>query len=163
MATIQELAAEAYRYLKSGDREADGIGKISVPTDDVPEWFTDLCRHAHRNANILPDDWRYEFIRDSLAILEDTQPDDDLDEVASERIEADIYTHDLTAWLHSSLDRLGYVDEVINEWGVDLVRDGAWRGLAMGQVAERREVFESVLQSLRDRAEELEGAEDAAV
>lgn len=157
--TIQQLAAEAYRYLRSGDREADGIGKITVPTDDAPDWFTDLCRRAHDQARILPDDWRYEFIRDALSLLEDTEPDDDPDEVATERIEADTYTHDLTAWLNSSLDRLGYVDEAIEEWGVDLVRDGAWRGLAMGQVAERREVFSSVLQSLRDRAEELEEVE----
>ena len=102
---------------------------------------------------MFPEDWRYEQIRDALRAIRDGV-DNDSGQVCDDFSEPDIYTADLTAWLASRNDRYAYVDEAVEEWGLQdadtLTRIGA------GQSAERREVFASVLQSLADRLEEIE-------
>ena len=48
---IQQLASEANRYLKR-----DTARDILLPTDNAPEWFAELCHHAH--GDLMPDVWR---------------------------------------------------------------------------------------------------------
>ncbi len=96
---------------------------------------------------MLPDHHRYNFIFDALARIQNYNDMDD----ARNEIEADIYTSDLTGWLHSRNDRLGYVDEIIGENGnIETLADA----LSWGQCRERQEVFDSVLQSLEERLQE---------
>lgn len=59
---VRELAAEANSYLWR-----DAGRDILLPADDAPQWFADLCREAH--GGMLPDDWRYEFVRDALSAI----------------------------------------------------------------------------------------------
>lgn len=76
----------------------------------------------------MPDDWRYQFIVDSLdALSEESDPDDI-------QPGGDIYTHDLTGWIHSRVDRLS---------------------------AERTEVLSSVRWFLESMIEESDDDDDA--
>jgi hypothetical protein len=69
---VQELAAEAYTSL-----QRDPGRDILLPVDGSPEWFTDLCRHAH--GSMMPDDWRDEFIQDALGAIAAGAGEDRLD------------------------------------------------------------------------------------
>ena len=130
------------------------------------EWVTDLVREAH--GDMLPEDWRYETIREALDRIANDGPDvaDDEDEVIEDMgtdfaDDVDIYTAELTGWLHSRADRYSYVDAFVEEYdyvGEDPQMAGTSRPsvLAMirgGQMMERREVWDSVIKSLRAQIE----------
>lgn len=147
---IQELAKEASEYLT---RDTRNDGKAFVKqTDNAPEWFNTLCREAH--GDMLPDDYRYEFIEEALdAIAECEGPADEI------QLEADIYTHYLLKWLASRSDRYSFVDDAVADYGVpepfDTIKVIAW-----GQLREKEEVLYSVISSLEARLEEI--AEETA-
>jgi hypothetical protein len=139
---VQELAREASTYLRR-----DTARDILLPADDAPAWFTDLCHAAH--GSMMPDDWRYEFIQDALAAIEDGADEDQLDLDALYP-----YTADRLDWLASHLDRPGYCDEAADDVGGppgDILALVAW-----GMDRELREVFDLV----RTRIEEIAKAED---
>jgi hypothetical protein len=97
---------------------------------------------------MMPDDWRYEFIQDALAAIEDGI---DLDGLYP-------YTADRLNWLASHLDRPGYCDEAADDAGrppADILAFVAW-----GMDREMREVFGLVRTRLVEIAEE-EDDEDA--
>lgn len=144
--TLETLAAEANRMLTSKTR---GDRRIVVPVDDAPEWFTDLCHHAH--GDMMPDDWRYEFIEDALCQLENGEED------ARDVDDAYPYTHDRLNWLASRADRSGYVDEAASELGRPDTFDGE---IALGMWWEMREVLGLVREKLEERIEELEAEAD---
>jgi hypothetical protein len=139
---VQQLAREANGYLKR-----DTARDILVPADGAPQWLTDLCHHAH--GDMMPDDWKYEFIQDALAAIEDGADED--------RIDLDAlypYTADRLDWLASHLDRPGYCDEAVAEAGGppgEILAFVAW-----GMDREIREVFELV----RAKLEEIAGEEE---
>src|SRR5262249_15387409 len=137
---IQELAAEANRYLKR-----DPARDILVPADGAPQWFTELCHHAH--GSMMPDDWRYEFIQDALAAIEDGADEDRLDLDALYP-----YTADRLNWLASHLERPGYCDEAADDLGQapkEIMAFVAW-----GMDRELREVFGLVRYRLEEIAED---------
>lgn len=139
--SIQLLAKTANGYLVR-DRERD----LVLPADGAPAWFTNLCRHAH--ANMMPDDWRYEFIQDALDALEDCdEPDNcepDVDSLYP-------YTSDRLNWLASHLNRAGYCDEAMEELGSEFTSTTDL--IALGMYWELREVFQLVREFLQERAE----------
>src|SRR5690606_29296090 len=65
--TIQELAREAFEYFVLKER-TDGEAFWTVK-DNSPPWVRDMCFKAHDNGEVLPDDWRYRFIVESLETL----------------------------------------------------------------------------------------------
>jgi hypothetical protein len=106
-----------------------------------PDWMIAVCRKAHDDAQLLPDDWRYAFIEravDALAACEDS-------EEARTRLEPDIYTSELTDWLHSRNSRVDYLGEALAEYGS--FREG-FQLLAAAQMMEIEEVFQQVLDAL---------------
>jgi hypothetical protein len=143
---IQTQAAEASSYLRR-----DTARDILLPADVAPQWFTDLCHHAH--ADMMPDDWRYEFIQDALGALADGADEDriDLDGLYP-------YTADRLDWLASHLDRPAYCDEAAEDMGgppAEILALVAW-----GMDRELREVFDLVRSRLEQNAEnEDEGAD----
>ena len=141
---IQELAREASGYLRR-----DAARDILLPADGAPQWFTDLCHHAH--GDMMPDDWRYEFIQDALGALEDGAGEDrlDLDGLYP-------YTADRLNWLASHLDRPGYCDEAAADAGGPPADILAF--VARGMDRELREVFGLVRTKLEEIAED-EGAD----
>lgn len=113
-----------------------------------PEWVMDMVFKAHEQGQVLPDDYKYTFIVESLDRIEEA---DDPDEAAND-IESDVYTSDLYAWLTSRLSRQGYVDEAVQEFG------GEGRGIVeqimLGQAQEKREVYWSILNFLQEQIEQ---------
>lgn len=152
MKTLQELAGEAYAGFVRGTRD-DGSEYWHRKDDAADDWLQELCYSAH--GDMLPDDWKYEFIAQSLSALADHEDEDSARDRATE---ADIYTGERLRWLASNLTRAGYCDDAAEEWGAqsDIVQF-----IGLGQAAEKTEVFYSVLRSLRDRLEEIELEEPA--
>lgn len=132
--TIESLAARYEDWFEQHTRENGE--KFWSTKDGRPEELMQLIRDAH--GDMFPDDHRYEFIWHALvAISEDG---------ADASLEPDIYTHDLTAWLHSRADRFGYCDEALEDQGGTF--PGTIELLQLGQSAEKDEVLASVLGSL---------------
>jgi hypothetical protein len=138
--TVQELAKEYNRYFVRDERK-DGK-KFWKTKDERPQELHDLIMEAH--GDMMPDDYRYEFIESSLSIIAESEdPDESIDQVDES---VDIYTHELIDWLGSRTDRYGFVDEAVEDMGHgDSITDDITRG----QMKEREEVHSSVLQSLR--------------
>lgn len=145
-ATVQSLAKEAAKHFERVKRRPDDEEYIHVQKTGAPEWVNDLCQEAH--GDMFPDDLRYSFIVEVLDALADA---DDLD-TARDELEPDVYTHDLTGWLHSRNDRQSYVDDARSEYG----NEGTLSDdLARGQLMEKYEVFDAVRSFLDERADEL--------
>lgn len=141
--TIEQLAAEVNAALVR-DKRADGKDYVKL-ADDSPDWMHDLCMSAH--GDMMPDDWRYEFIEDACCQLENGEDD------ARDIDEAYPYTADRLAWLSSRLDRVSYCDDAAEEYGCE---GSMTDRIAWGMFAEVREVFDLVKTFLEERIEELE-------
>ena len=151
--TVQSLAAEANGWLTRVKRD-DGRSVV-VAKDGAPDWLTDLFRAAHGGGGplMMPDDWRYEFIEDSLNALESGETDPpDLDSAYP-------YTHDRTGWLNSRTDRYGYCDEAAEDYGQKT--GDVMELIALGMARELDEVFRAIESFLEERADELNDAAEA--
>ena len=148
MPTIKTLAAEALAHMVEKTR--DNGESFWCFDKDAPSWCSELAHHAH--GDMMPDDWRYEFIREALLAIDDCDSDDE-DEIRDYvmEIEPDIYTGRLLAWLASSVSRLNHVDEYREEYGFDGPTGSAIMG---GQALEKQEVGDLVIDFLADMAEE---------
>lgn len=147
--SLQALAAAMSQAFERAVRPASGESFCKLK-DDAPAWMTAVCRQAHEDGQWLPDDWRYEFIEQAVDALADHA---DI-EAARASLEADIYTSDLTAWLHSLNRRVYYLGEALSAYGA--FTDG-FHLLAAAQMIEKEEVFQQVVMALQD---ELECRED---
>jgi len=144
---VRALARDALSGFEAKTRRAESIKgeeMYYVLVDAAPEWVRVLVREA----DALGDDYRYEYITDALESLADATDDADLDDL-SQYIEPNPYQGDLLRWLGSDPARIQYVDDALaeGEHGESIMDD-----IGAGQVAEKREIFDSVLQSLRARA-----------
>jgi len=147
-------AGEAYGWLETAKRD-DGE-TYTRTKDDAPEWVTWLVHEAH--GDFLPDDWRYECVRAALGFIHDnnydeTAAEDSSADFADEQI--DTYSDARLKWLASNLNRHSYVDEAIEEFGYSNIAESRILSvIGMGQYMEAREVFDSVVASLRELVEE---------
>lgn len=139
--TVQDLAHDLYEAM--GTQTRDSGEDFTTLRDDAPEWCRDVVRTAH--GEFMPDDFRYEVIRDAAAAVADG---DDPSEWADQS--TDIYNGALTAWLASSVYRIAYVDDAVSDFGHS--DRGVMGDIALGQMAERREVIESILSALGEMA-----------
>jgi len=140
--TIYTLAKEMSLAFESATRPGTGETFRKL-RDGTPEWTTTVCRSAHDDGHMLPDDWRYVFIEQAVDALAEHEDTDE----ALGRLEPDIYTSDLTAWLHSQNSRVYYLGEAMNECGS--FRDG-FQLLATAQMIEKKEVFQQVVTALHE-------------
>ena len=142
---IRTLAREALDYHVAATREGSGE-RFDKFRDGAPAWTRDLALYAHEGGDILPDDWRYACMFAALEAIADADAGADVSDVGHDFADAyvDVYTSALTAWLASSVRRIGYVDEACEEFGIadDAGED---RRIALGQYAEAVEVFASVV------------------
>jgi len=151
MATIRELASQmddAFTVCKRDSGE-----QYFTLKDDAPEWMKDVCRAAHDDGDIMPDDFRYEFIAEAVEIIATRNDFDD----AVYEMEPDVYNNELLKWVGSSLSRASYVDDAAEEYGPAA---SLFEGLARGQLAEKHEVFHQVLEALRELEEDAEDEPD---
>lgn len=141
--TIQQLAADFSAQFETKTR--DNGDEFLCLKSDKPEELRDLVRAAH--GSHLPNDWSFRFIVNALDAISNVSGDDAYDAISS--IEPSIYTSDLTAWLASSNARVEYLTDVLQDGnysptssitGFDLLQEA--------QLRERREVFDSVFNSL---------------
>ncbi len=141
MSTIQTLAAELYTALIEKTRD-DGSAFVTLE-DDSPDWMGDAVRAAH--GDFMPDDWRYQAIKGVCSHRSDS------DSFASEDIDSlvDCYTGRLTAWLATSVKRVGYCDEAESEYGP--AKDMSARLMA-GQRMEYSEIWYSLIHYLEGLA-----------
>lgn len=124
---IQTTAAVANFYLIGITK---GEKRIVTISDNVPPWVTDMCRQAH--GDMMPDDWRFEFIENALAAIENDDEDfPDIDSLYP-------YTHDRLAWLSSRLDRYSYCDQAAKELGA--ATGSIMNAIAQGMYFEMSEV-----------------------
>lgn len=139
--TLAELAQEVLDRFEHRTR-ANGTAYWCLG-EGSPAWMRDLCHDAH--GEMLPDDHRYQFIHEAVSAL--AAGDDNGD-----TLEADCYTNDLTAWLHSRTDRYAYCDQAVEDgYGfTDTITL-----LSLGQLMEIREVFELVKAELEGRLDEV--------
>jgi len=140
---VQDLANEAASYFEKATRE-DGSEYWRVQ-NDAPEWVRSLVYAAHDNGELLPDDHRYRFTIEALWNIVGDGKD-------AEPPEADIYTSDLLTWIASNLNRQAYADEIIQEYGSLIQNFNAL--LTLAQQLEKDEVFDIVLDFLREKADE---------
>lgn len=140
--TLQDLAKEMSQAFEGSTRvSGESFRKLK---EGSPKWMTAIIHAAH--GDMLPDDWRYAFVEEVCDTLADAE---DADEV---QLEPDIYTNDLTAWLHSRADRVGYITEALEE-GLGF-KDG-FQLLAYAQLREKEEVLAAMREALVDRVIEL--------
>ena len=147
---MHELAREARGYFEKRQRD-NGEGFWSFNSETTPEWVWDLARDAH--GDMLPDDWRYAYIVESLDEIAET----DAEEVGDmDPCEPDIYNSDRLTWLASNLERPGYCDQAMQDFGVHPT--DTLEIIGIGQAYERDEVRALVWAFLERRAEDMEEA-----
>lgn len=135
--TIEEQAKNALSFFKSVNRRSESIWRLK---DGTPKWVRDLVFKAHESGQILPNDYRYAYIVESLRLIGEGEEEPEF--------EADVYTFDLFAWLASNIRRQYYCDEAIQNYGGEL--DSIVKIIAQGQIREKEEVHNLVLNFLRE-------------
>lgn len=155
MATVKELAEQMSRAFEK--RERTNGDEFWALKDGSPEWMTDVCHKAHDDSDMMPDDWRYQFIVEAVNAISEHEGDDEDIAEAVNTIEADVYTSRLTGWLHSRVSRIEWMDQASEAYGkFDTISDH----LQMAQSMEKEETFFQVLEALRDLATDEDETED---
>lgn len=158
---IQELAAEMAAQFTKGKRASNGETYYFLK-DGAPQWMTDVCFDSHKDGSsgpfnrMLPDDYRYEMISDSVDILSECEDEDEGREQLDGKVP--IYTGQLTAWLSSNVNRAGYCDEAVAEGlsdGSDIMQT-----IGIGYLRELEEVFSEVRSALEAEAEKRDDLQD---
>jgi len=151
MPTVQHLASRLASALEEATRESGETFLRLRPGS--PGWMRDAVQAAH--GDMMPEDWRYDFIRRAAWGIADADDLDDSFEWADSAV--DVYNSALCRWLASHSSRPGYCDEAREELGEarDIMNIIQW-----GQMAELREVWDLIVSALRDIAEDED--EDAA-
>lgn len=143
MATIHELAQEMLDNMVWSKRKD---GKEYVHTKKTISWQQDVIREVHGDK--MPDDTTYAYIWDALNIIVEN-PDASEDELRHEIEEPDVYTSDLTAWLHERNDHIEYLDRAIDEFNP---KDG-FAALQIAQALHKQEIANSLLNELASMAD----------
>lgn len=149
MITIQELAAQVRKQFEQATRTNGETHFVRKDEFRANDWVYEMCVAAH--GEMFPDDWRYAFIVEALDAIADSSDQDAEDAY----LEADIYNHQLIAWLGSHGHRPAYVDEAVSGLSTDQ-REDIISDIQKGQAAEKNEVLDTVRRELQKRLEELE-------
>jgi hypothetical protein len=110
MATIQSLASALSDAL-THDKRNDGAEYVHLK-DGSPSWMTEVIRSVHGDK--LPDDTVYQLIEKCAEAIANSDEGSEQDAVSD--LEADIYTNDLTAWLHARADHIYYLTQALEEF-----------------------------------------------
>jgi hypothetical protein len=144
METIQNAAKEALEYMtikyrRNSDSNSEDNSYIDYK-DTAPKWVQDLCREAHLGE--MPNDWVFGVIHSALETYADYDDPDDID------ILPDMYTADLTGWLHENVSRVGYLTDALQTFGGGL--DG-FTLLSWAQYLHKTSIYATVQTALEDR------------
>lgn len=98
--------------------------------DNDDELAESLAWDVHEQGKMLPDDYRYQFMMDSLEAFAKHDSIEDAWEYLDSCVA--VYTRKLLEWVESDLSRLSWVDEAVENNGYESLA----RALAMGQYEE---------------------------
>lgn len=110
--------------------------------------FQDFFMYCH--SDMLPDDHRYKIIHDILIGICEHEDIDVCDQYEICDSMVPCYTYDLTAWLHSRTDRIGWCNDYLSEVGPS---DDMAQILSGGYMQECLFVFGLVIEWLGDHYE----------
>lgn len=117
--------------------------------DNPPEELRESVYKAHGDR--LPDDWIYDKYHSILESFSqyDINDIDDIDEARAEIVDGlvDVYTHDLTGWLHSHNSNMYYLGEAREEFGQ---AENGFNLLMMAQYRAIDEIFGEVVDLLNN-------------
>lgn len=146
---VAQLAQIAYDALEK--RTRNNGETFYCFADNAPEWLTDMAHKAH--GQMLPDDYIYGTIRDSLAAFSDMSEDDEDETIDQVADDVEIYSSRLAAWLGSHGNRWDRADEALEELGKP---ERLAQVLQYAQSQERREIAQAVFAFLDNNASEDE-------
>jgi len=146
MREIIKKAQELYDLMEKRTREnGDEFYCFPNRTEETRK----VSDAAHHEGVWFADDFIYSTLNECLSFISDLDPegtvDDFHDKVYSE-IESDVYTYDLTKWLHSDVRRAYYLTEVLEEMEV---KDG-FKLLRLAQLKEVQEIYCAVFEAIRE-------------
>ena len=122
-----------------------------INTNSENQNVIDLIYATHDN--ILPDDFKYEKIVETLDLIIDNDlNEENFQDAVYELMESSIYTSDLTSWLNSNNTRVYFLTEALQNYGCT---DG-FELLSLAQKMEIEEIAGLVFNYLA----EYEGGED---
>lgn len=130
------------RKILKGMEYKDIRNGIWINTNDT---YQEFFHHAH--GDMLPDDFRYKMIHSILQEMDDNEEYEDLniDDLIP------IYTNELISWLDSSISRLSYCDQYLEEfWQVS----DTIHLLSGGYMMELNEVYYLINEWLDENIEE---------
>lgn len=114
--TITQKAQNYSNYFKSNKRD-NGETYVYL-SDDRPEELQESVREAHGER--LPNDFTYGSYADLLQKVTEYEVNtiDDLEDVRHEIVDGyvDIYTSDLTKWLHDDIHNVEYLNDVMENY-----------------------------------------------
>ncbi len=129
--TVETMATEALKYFVRNTR--DNGEAFYILKDDRPEWLYDLTYAAHDGT--LPDDFIYNAIHSAISDFADGGTEDDIEQCVD--CATSCYTYELTKWLASSVDRVEYLTEALEQFDC---KDGV-KALARAQYLEIHKVY----------------------
>jgi len=142
--TIQQRARELCDALEQRQK-ADGK-RFYCLKEGSPDWMVKVIAKIHKDIDDrLPDDSIYKVIKEISAVLADADPDADPWELIVE-IEPDVYTSDLTAWLHENANNVYYLTQALEEGEI---KDG-FQLLSRAQYLFKQEVANALLSLLEE-------------
>lgn len=145
--TIANVAKEMYDNMEWAKRSNGD--KFIKCTKDI-EWQRDIIHKTHGNR--LPSDDMYERIHDMLGMF--LECDTDLQAMDSIcEVESDVYTYDLTAWLHDHIENVYYLTETLEEFGD--IKDG-FQLLSIAQGKYIQEIGNALVSGIQEYIESLE-------
>jgi hypothetical protein len=130
------------KILKGMEYKEDIRNGIWINTNDT---YNDFFYHVHDG--MLPDDFRYKMIHSILQEMDDNEEYEDLniDDLIP------IYTNELISWLDSSISRLSYCDQYLEEY---VVISDTISLLSGGYMMELNEVYYLINEWLDENIEE---------
>ena len=143
---LKKLAEETSKYFEYKKRH-DTDDSITCCKSETPAWVREMVYEAHDG--LLPDDYKYEYIRDAVEAIADSGLDEP-------EFQTDAYTYDLINWMNSHHYRRGYCDDAIKDGMADSIDSSC----AYGQYQERQEVYNVVLDCLINKLHQLDLVEN---
>jgi hypothetical protein len=148
--SIQDEAREAESWFVWNYRVDTGE-RFTKCQEGRPNWLQDMIRELH--GDMLPDDYKYSAVLACLEHIAESSEDDEPGDIVNEWADSyvDHSTHALTGWLHSSVERPGYVDQYCDDYGTQ--PGSEFDRLQAGQLMEHLEIGAAVANALAERAE----------
>lgn len=150
---IREKAEELYLFFET--RTVNDKSFITL-RDDTPDWARQVIFTAHDA--MMPDDFRYQFIKDAVAAIADHPGRDAAREIIED--DQEIWNSTMSQWLSSHMSRWEYVDEILEERAMTRHVPKLFELLQHGMLREKLDTFELTWNALHETLERDKEAQD---